>query len=46
MADAALAKEVEDAWVAEQVKAGAAIEEVFPMNKQWRARYEAEQAGS
>lgn len=44
VADAALAKEGEDAWVAEQVKAGAPIEEVFPMNQQWRARYEAEQA--
>jgi 5-oxopent-3-ene-1,2,5-tricarboxylate decarboxylase / 2-hydroxyhepta-2,4-diene-1,7-dioate isomerase len=42
VADAALAKEAEDAWVAEQVKAGHPIEEVFPMNKQWRARYEAE----
>lgn len=46
VADAALAKEAEDGWVAEQVKAGAAIEEVFPMNKEWRARYDAEQAGS
>ncbi|MBB3667879.1 fumarylacetoacetate hydrolase family protein [Garicola koreensis] len=40
--DAVLAKEAEDAWVAEQVKAGAPIEEVFPMNQQWRTRYEAE----
>ena len=46
VADAALAKEAEDAWVAEQVKAGAPIEDVFPMNKHWRARYEADQAGS
>ena len=41
--EAVLAKEAEDAWVAEQVKAGAPIEEVFPMNNQWRARYDAEQ---
>ena len=45
VADAVLAKEAEDAWVAEQVKAGAPIEGVFPMNKQWRARFEAEQSG-
>ncbi|TLP78923.1 fumarylacetoacetate hydrolase family protein [Nesterenkonia sphaerica] len=44
VADAALAKETEDAWVAEQVKAGHPIQEVFPMNAQWRARYEAERA--
>lgn len=45
VADAVLAKETEDAWVAAQVRAGAPIEEVFPMNQQWRARYDAEQAG-
>lgn len=41
--DAALAKETEDAWVAERVKEGGSVEELFPMNSQWRARYQAEQ---
>lgn len=45
VAEAALAKETEDAWVAERVKEGGAVEELFPMNKQWRARYQAEKAG-
>ena len=40
--DAALAQEDEDDWIGEQVKAGAAIEGLFPMNAEWRARYEAE----
>lgn len=45
VAEAALAKEAEDAWVAERVKEGGSVEELFPMNKQWRERYQAEQAG-
>lgn len=45
VAEAALAKEAEDAWVAERVKEGGSVEELFPMNEQWRARYEAEQTG-
>ncbi|GAB3187170.1 fumarylacetoacetate hydrolase family protein [Nesterenkonia suensis] len=44
VADAALAKEAEDAWVAEQVTAGHPVDGLFPMNAQWRARYEAETA--
>ncbi|WP_144877036.1 fumarylacetoacetate hydrolase family protein [Microbacterium sp. 1.5R] len=39
--DAALAQEDEDSWVAEQVAAGHAIDGLFPMNAEWRARYEA-----
>ncbi|MFD7811533.1 fumarylacetoacetate hydrolase family protein [Streptomyces sp. NPDC059785] len=39
VADAALAQEDEDAWIAEQVKAGHAVNGLFPMNAQWRARY-------
>lgn len=31
----------EDAWVAEQVAAGASVDGLFPMNAEWRARYEA-----
>jgi 2-keto-4-pentenoate hydratase/2-oxohepta-3-ene-1,7-dioic acid hydratase in catechol pathway/regulator of RNase E activity RraA len=40
VADAALAKETEDAWVAEQVAAGHPIDGLFPMNAEWRLRYE------
>jgi regulator of RNase E activity RraA len=35
------AQEAEDAWVAEQVAAGASVDGLFPMNAEWRARYEA-----
>lgn len=38
--DAALAQEEEDAWIAEQVAAGHAVDGLFPMNAQWRARFE------
>lgn len=41
----AAAQEAEDAWVAEQVAAGASVDGLFPMNAEWRARYEAEHAG-
>lgn len=40
--DAALAQEDEDAWIAAQVKAGHPVDGLFPMNAQWRARYDAE----
>ncbi|MFB4348972.1 fumarylacetoacetate hydrolase family protein [Microbacterium sp. CR_7] len=39
--DAALAQEDEDSWVAEQVAAGHPVDGLFPMNAEWRARYEA-----
>ncbi len=45
VADAALAQEEEDAWVAAQVKAGHPVDGLFPMNAQWRARYDAERSG-
>ncbi len=41
VADAALAQEDEERWVAEQVAAGHALDGLFPMDAQWRARYEA-----
>ncbi|WP_426595915.1 fumarylacetoacetate hydrolase family protein [Cellulomonas sp. McL0617] len=41
VADAALAQEDEDAWIATQVSAGHAIDGLFPMNASWRSRYEA-----
>jgi len=40
--DAALAQEAEDAWIADQVASGHPIEGLFPMNAEWRARYESE----
>ena len=41
VADAALAQEVEDAWIAGQVAAGHPVDGLFPMNAEWRAKYEA-----
>ena len=43
--DAALAQEVEDAWVAARVAEGHPVDGLFPMNKTWRARYDAETQG-
>jgi 2-keto-4-pentenoate hydratase/2-oxohepta-3-ene-1,7-dioic acid hydratase in catechol pathway/regulator of RNase E activity RraA len=40
--DAALAQEEEDAWIAARVGEGHPVEGLFPMNAEWRARYEAE----
>ncbi|PUB32308.1 regulator of RNase E activity RraA [Promicromonospora sp. AC04] len=40
---AALTKEAEDAWVAERVAEGHPVHGLFPMNAEWRARYEASQ---
>jgi regulator of RNase E activity RraA len=36
----------EDAWVGEQVAAGASVDGLFPMNAEWRARYEQAQGSS
>lgn len=41
VADAALAQEDEDAYVADQVRAGHPVDGLFPMNAEWRARYDA-----
>ena len=41
VADAALAQEDEDAYVADQVAAGHPIDGLFPMNVEWKARYDA-----
>ncbi|MQA95592.1 MAG: fumarylacetoacetate hydrolase family protein [Streptosporangiales bacterium] len=41
VADAALAQEGEDGWIAEQVAAGHPVDGLFPMNAEWRAKYEA-----
>lgn len=41
IAAAALAQEAEDAWVAERVREGEAVDGLFPMNAEWRARYDA-----
>ncbi|MFJ6653102.1 fumarylacetoacetate hydrolase family protein [Microbacterium sp. NPDC091313] len=40
--DAALAHEEEDAWVADRVREGHPVDGLFPMNAEWRARFEAE----
>jgi regulator of RNase E activity RraA len=39
---AAEAQEAQDAWVAARVAEGAALDGLFPMNAEWRARYDAE----
>jgi 2-keto-4-pentenoate hydratase/2-oxohepta-3-ene-1,7-dioic acid hydratase in catechol pathway/regulator of RNase E activity RraA len=39
--DAALAQEDEDGWIAGQVADGHRLEGLFPMNPQWRERYDA-----
>lgn len=41
VADAALAQEIEDAWIAEQVAAGHPVDGLFPLDAEWRAKYEA-----
>ncbi|MEV7609730.1 fumarylacetoacetate hydrolase family protein [Microbacterium sp. NPDC089320] len=41
IADDALAQEVEDAWIAEQVAAGHPVDGLFPLNAAWREKYEA-----
>jgi 5-oxopent-3-ene-1,2,5-tricarboxylate decarboxylase/2-hydroxyhepta-2,4-diene-1,7-dioate isomerase len=46
VADAVLAQESEDAWIAERVAEGNPVDGLFPMNAQWRARYEAERAAN
>ena len=42
IADAALAQEDEDAWIAARVAEGHPVDGLFPMNAGWRARYTAE----
>lgn len=39
--DAALAQEDEDAWIAARVAEGHPVDGLFPMNAQWRAKFEA-----
>lgn len=41
VADDTLAQEIEDAWIAEQVAAGHPVDGLFPLNAEWRKRYEA-----
>ncbi|WP_106816982.1 fumarylacetoacetate hydrolase family protein [Microbacterium timonense] len=43
--DAALAQEDEDAWIAQRVAEGHPVDGLFPMNAQWRARFDAEKGG-
>lgn len=44
VADAALAQEDADAWIAERVKEGHGLDGLFPMNAEWGAQYEASRA--
>ncbi|MFL9683567.1 hypothetical protein [Streptomyces sp. KL110A] len=44
IADAAIVQEAEDGWIARKVAEGHPVEGLFPMNAQWRARYEAERS--
>jgi 5-oxopent-3-ene-1,2,5-tricarboxylate decarboxylase/2-hydroxyhepta-2,4-diene-1,7-dioate isomerase len=41
VADATLAQEEQDAWVAQQVAAGHPVDGLFPPNAEWQARYQA-----
>ncbi|WP_353648947.1 fumarylacetoacetate hydrolase family protein [Nakamurella sp. A5-74] len=40
VAAAAAAQEVEDAWIADRVREGNAVDGLFPMNTLWRARFD------
>ncbi|PFG41989.1 2-keto-4-pentenoate hydratase/2-oxohepta-3-ene-1,7-dioic acid hydratase in catechol pathway [Isoptericola jiangsuensis] len=42
--DDALAQEAEDAWIAARVAEGAALDGLFPMGADWRARYDRDTA--
>jgi 5-oxopent-3-ene-1,2,5-tricarboxylate decarboxylase / 2-hydroxyhepta-2,4-diene-1,7-dioate isomerase len=42
--DAALAQEDEDAWIAARVAEGHPVDGLFPLNAEWRARYEEDRA--
>lgn len=44
VADATIAQEEQDTWVARQVAAGHPVDGLFPPNAEWRARYEASRA--
>ncbi|NUP75503.1 MAG: fumarylacetoacetate hydrolase family protein [Sinomonas sp.] len=44
VADDAVAQEREEAWVAERVAEGHPVDGLFPMNAEWRAKYEADAA--
>ncbi|MFC8797715.1 fumarylacetoacetate hydrolase family protein [Promicromonospora sp. NPDC057138] len=46
VADATLAQEEQDAWVAQQVAAGHPVDGLFPPNAEWRERYEASKSQS
>jgi regulator of RNase E activity RraA len=42
VADDAVKQEREEAWVAQRVAEGNPVDGLFPMNAEWRAKYEAE----
>lgn len=41
VADATLAQEIEDAWIADRVAEGNPVDGLFPLNAEWRRRFEA-----
>lgn len=43
--DATLAQEDEDAWIAQRVAEGHPVDGLFPMDAEWRARFEAAREG-
>lgn len=45
IADAALAQEDEDGWIADRVAEGHPVDGLFPMNAEWRAEYDAREGG-
>jgi 2-keto-4-pentenoate hydratase/2-oxohepta-3-ene-1,7-dioic acid hydratase in catechol pathway/regulator of RNase E activity RraA len=44
VADAALAQEEEDAWIAARVAEGNPVDGLFPLNAEWRRRYDEERS--
>jgi 5-oxopent-3-ene-1,2,5-tricarboxylate decarboxylase / 2-hydroxyhepta-2,4-diene-1,7-dioate isomerase len=46
VADAALAQEDEDAWIAARVAEGHPVDGLFPMNARWRAAFDADRAAT
>lgn len=46
VADDALAQEASDGWIAGKVAEGHLLDGLFPMNEQWRARYDTEKGQS
>ena len=46
LADDSIAQEREETFIAEMVQQGHSVDGLFPMNAEWRARYEEWDAGT